>query len=104
MSDRSNVVVSTSQLSIRSVSELMRLDETNGNAICIKAETIEVVPEIIPFTDDTEDDDYNEYDEDDIDDNTDATNFDQHIYGFNDNDEEEFDEYGKYFCLILIDA
>lgn len=107
--DSVNIVASTKRKTVSSKceSESPLFDDVSAAYKSLKAETIEVVPEIIPFDDseyehDQDDDDCdNDNDDDgDDDDNIDfdgiekTTNSMRNFYDYNDNEQDDFDEYG----------
>lgn len=71
------------------------IDGVNAIHKSLVAETIEVVPEIIPYNDSEDDDDFNDDDEDDDGDGgSNGKKFQGNFYDYNDNEQEDFDEYG----------
>lgn len=102
-----NIVASTKRKTVPSKceSESPLFDDVSAAYKSLKAETIEVVPEIIAFPYD--DSDY-EQDNDDGDGGFDVRDRDgidkttksmRNFYDYNDNEQEDFDEYGQFFCV-----
>lgn len=104
--DDGNIVASTKRKTVSSKCELESplFDDVSAAYKSLKAETIEVVPEIIPFDDseyehdDDDDDDHDHHNDDADDDDFDGidktTKSMRNFYDYNDNEQDDFDEYG----------
>lgn len=89
-------------------------DDVHAAYKSLKAETIEVVPEIIPFDDsdyehDNDDDDVGDgdcedndvdFEERDRNGHEKTTKSMRNFYDYNDNEQEDFDEYGQFFANL----
>lgn len=91
------------------IKECLSNDSNDQSAIrrSLEAETIEVVPEIIPFSDsdDCDDDDDNNDDHNDMDDMDDVKSENDefgNFYDYNDNEQKDFNEFGKFYHFTLL--
>lgn len=106
--DAMHIVASTKRKTVPSKceSESPLFDDVNAAYKSLKAETIEVVPEIIPFDDseyesdnDCDDDiDFDEHNRNGIEKTTKSM---RNFYDYNDNEQEDFDEYGQFSRFLL---